>query len=733
MKRVGLVVLALLFIISTVFAAGMSTLSPKLPRGHVDKLITGQEPIRTTQVAPRATFFNELDEFVGDTVVVGFTYWESQHNGTVGRMIGYYPNEWSWFDGQGTEQIVNGAAFMSYMCLEDEGEGSDRHVRLNRAGFTDEGISVVEFTGENGYAGGGARVDGGGAGSRAGYTTFAMDSDNGQGVPAYHFVSGGPTVSKISAELLPDFPGTFSEAQVPDFDNGLDNIWPKSAYSEYEGTKYIHVVTHSNRDDDPTGQMDILYSRHEWNPANWQFIPGDPQLITDNGMNISADVAVSDDGSRVAITQTISRDYRDWPGDDPSQTNNDIYLWESLDGGTTWDWDSPVNVTDFASPNPDLLPELEDANTDTFRAYTDMNVYYDHNDVLHVAFTTPLFEFYDYDEESGDIVHFRGGTWTSVIWHWDDEHNNFTMLADGTFWNYSLPGAWHRVVNRPSMYHDDVSGILWCSFQQFGMPNEYTEIADTIWSWDSSDDFYANGEVMLTATPPDNGLGDWFGQLWADPVNITNTRGDSIGAGDLVAGECRNEREPNMSLNNDGPYLHLFYVEDYDAGFIVQEEGEFTLNDIVYHRVGKQTIIDKFGGWVYNYPMHHDSIGFWADPYDSAWTHVDWDGESPFFRGPSVGVKDKDGLLPSEFSLEQNYPNPFNPTTNINFSLAKYGKVSLTVYDVLGREVATLIDRQMNRGYHQVTFDGSELASGMYFIKLTSGDNAHVRKMILMK
>jgi len=735
MKRVGLVVLALLFIISTVFAAGMSTQTPRLPKGHVDKLITGQEHLRTTQVAPRPDFFNELDEFVGDTIIVGFTYWESQHNGTVGRMIGYYPEEWSWLDINFEQQTVNSAAFMSYMCLEDAAEAADRHVRLNRVGYNGEGIPMVEFTGANGYAGGGARVDGGGAGSRAGYTTFSMDPINGKGFPAYHFVSGGPTVSKVSAELLPDFHGTFSETQVPDHDNGLDNIWPKSVYSEYNGTKYVHIVTHSNRDDDPTGQMDILYSRHEFNPDFWSFTPGDPQLVTDNGMNISADIAVSDDGSRVAITQTISRDYRDWPGEDPSQTNNDIYLWESLDGGETWDWDNPFNVTDFAPPNPDLLPELADANTDTFRAYTDMNVYYDHNDRLHVAFTTPMFYFFDYDEESGDIVHYRGGTWTSIIWHWDEEHNNYTMLADGTFWNYCFPGAWHRVVNRPSMYHDPVSGILWCSFQQFGMPGERTYIDDeNLWGWDASDDFYASGEVMLTASPPDNELGDWFGQLWTDPVNLTNTRADSAAMDDrLEAYECRSEREPSISLNNDGSYLHLMYVEDYDAGFIVQEEGEFTLNDVVYHRVAKQTVIDQFDGWLYNFPMKHDSIGFWADPYDSAWTHDDWVGENPFYRGYFDAVGEKDGLLPHEFSLEQNYPNPFNPTTNISFSLAKYSKVTLAVYDVLGREVATLVDRQMNRGFHQVTFDGSELSSGMYFIKLTSGDNAHVRKMVLMK
>lgn len=88
---------------------------------------------------------------------------------------------------------------------------------------------------------------------------------------------------------------------------------------------------------------------------------------------------------------------------------------------------------------------------------------------------------------------------------------------------------------------------------------------------------------------------------------------------------------------------------------------------------------------------------------------------------------------PREFGLQQNYPNPFNPKTEIRFQLAEYGPVSLKVYDVLGREVATLVNTEMRAGSHQAEFDASRLASGPYFCRLSSGTSVQSRLMLLMK
>ena len=93
----------------------------------------------------------------------------------------------------------------------------------------------------------------------------------------------------------------------------------------------------------------------------------------------------------------------------------------------------------------------------------------------------------------------------------------------------------------------------------------------------------------------------------------------------------------------------------------------------------------------------------------------------------------RDGLQPGVFALEQNYPNPFNPTTTINFSLAKASNVKLTIYNILGQQVRTVVDTRMNAGQQSIVFDASRLASGVYFYRLEAGTFNAVKKMLLLK
>ncbi|MFA7419747.1 MAG: SdrD B-like domain-containing protein [Melioribacteraceae bacterium] len=94
---------------------------------------------------------------------------------------------------------------------------------------------------------------------------------------------------------------------------------------------------------------------------------------------------------------------------------------------------------------------------------------------------------------------------------------------------------------------------------------------------------------------------------------------------------------------------------------------------------------------------------------------------------------DGDGTVPSEFKLSQNYPNPFNPTTTIEVALPKAGRYSLKVYNILGQEVAVLLNKEMSAGLHKVTFDASRYASGMYIYRLTGSNVNIAKKMLLMK
>ena len=90
-------------------------------------------------------------------------------------------------------------------------------------------------------------------------------------------------------------------------------------------------------------------------------------------------------------------------------------------------------------------------------------------------------------------------------------------------------------------------------------------------------------------------------------------------------------------------------------------------------------------------------------------------------------------LIPTQYSLGQNYPNPFNPSTTIKFGLPKNSEVKLVVYDVLGQVVAELAEKEMNAGYHEVTFSASRFATGIYFYRIEAGKFVSVKKMLLLK
>ncbi|MBP9582674.1 MAG: T9SS type A sorting domain-containing protein [Ignavibacterium sp.] len=106
--------------------------------------------------------------------------------------------------------------------------------------------------------------------------------------------------------------------------------------------------------------------------------------------------------------------------------------------------------------------------------------------------------------------------------------------------------------------------------------------------------------------------------------------------------------------------------------------------------------------------------------------------EITFKVGGSTAVLEEE-IFPSTFFLNQNYPNPFNPSTSIQYQIAGISQVTLKVYDVLGNEVATLVNEAKPAGSYEVNFNASKLSSGIYFYKLQAGTFLKTKKMILMK
>lgn len=139
-------------------------------------------------------------------------------------------------------------------------------------------------------------------------------------------------------------------------------------------------------------------------------------------------------------------------------------------------------------------------------------------------------------------------------------------------------------------------------------------------------------------------------------------------------------------------------------------------------KAGFNTIRIEFGGTV------GDGL---SASFDELRLGTSWGDVSSSFV--TTAVTQRRNELPTQFVLFQNYPNPFNPSTTISYTLKRNGKVRLTIYDIIGREVVVLVDRVQNAGRHEVAFTGADLPSGVYFYRLQTANEVMTKKMALVK
>lgn len=153
-------------------------------------------------------------------------------------------------------------------------------------------------------------------------------------------------------------------------------------------------------------------------------------------------------------------------------------------------------------------------------------------------------------------------------------------------------------------------------------------------------------------------------------------------------------------------------------------------SDNVWEQVG---VVEGQGttGSAANYSFIDHPNGSGA--YDYALRSVDMNGGQRVVGQVTVNSSTDPSTVVTEFELIGNYPNPFNPTTSVRFQLAEAGRINLSVFDVQGRLVTTLMDGVVAAGVHEQTFDAAGLASGVYFARLTSGSQSDLMKMVLMK
>jgi hypothetical protein len=274
--------------------------------------------------------------------------------------------------------------------------------------------------------------------------------------------------------------------------------------------------------------------------------------------------------------------------------------------------------------------------------------------------------------------------------------------SDKTFdqfaWTDSLTG-W----SSESIQYNTLTGNLWLNFSRVGEP-----LIDTTYL---NEDIFAMGltqgahyELLLDENNAITGIGDSV--KWEFQTDSTN---------------WANERPRGIVFSHTGDtlYLSCFGSSDYvpverfvhDAVMGWQFDGLFP--DTATSEWGKGTGVN--GGLVV------DAEGkIWVQYYSSGLT-VD------------VELGKRAEEVPAEFDLSQNYPNPFNPTTTIDFNIPEAGFVNLTVYDMTGQKVATLIEQEMSAGQYSAKFDALNLASGTYVYELNVNGVKMTKKMMLMK
>lgn len=211
--------------------------------------------------------------------------------------------------------------------------------------------------------------------------------------------------------------------------------------------------------------------------------------------------------------------------------------------------------------------------------------------------------------------------------------------------------------------------------------------------------------------------------MWSDTGLTITPLSDSTAPLNMRAGVYNNNVFVTFvrdTANNDGRIYG--YSLDGNGNILWGPNSISTVASLKYDMVSAVTPSGmSVYVWSDNRNSGNNGTGVWAQ-------NVKPDGS----LGP-VGIIQISSEIPDRYSLAQNYPNPFNPSTKINFSVTSPGVVKLTVMDMLGREISTLVNSKMEPGTYNVDFDGAGLTSGVYFYRLETGSFVETKRMVLLK
>ncbi len=342
--------------------------------------------------------------------------------------------------------------------------------------------------------------------------------------------------------------------------------------------------------------------------------------------------------------------------------------------------------------------------------------------------------------------------WAAYYFGWDSNHNNEPHISHhGRILSIDQTGNISFRRNLPG-YDDEpielrdviVQGQVEVIVGNYNLPSAYYHVYvdglpfsirhfTVCYNYQDCDAYPYNGATV--ALSPDRTLYFTGGyQLWEVP-DLTSqiirlwsisSDGDSLWSRDIFNSDLETCNVfGSVAIENEG--VAIFYNTGFDrtSAFYV-------------------ALVDSHGSIVWNEPvddiesMRYSNVQ--SDSTGAVYVYAWWIAEDDSYipkiiklASLNLDVPPQQIPLPSQYQLHPNFPNPFNPSTEISFDMPYGAPATLKVYDVLGREVATLADGMLEAGTHRVTFDGTGLASGVYIYRLESNNFVQSKKMVLMK
>lgn len=410
---------------------------------------------------------------------------------------------------------------------------------------------------------------------KTGYTTLDINSSNISNIFYHGMGTATDSTKGALGKNTAYLASTFNNVVFPSPNPLRGLTWPHGVV-DHQG--YIHAVLQTNPN------TTLFYTRS-----------------TNGGTSFDVPTAIANTATMAAISQTMAASPIDnrvaivftHPLTTLWQDENVLYFESDANGNFNFTAD-PVNITNFGQQGHPM--------TNGCRAWASCNAIYDNQGELHIVYST-----LPYPTPTTQLG-------ASILWHWSEATGHSKIAGEFTWggpYGYNKPGAWHLCWDLPNL-GIDAAGNLYCIWEQCTTPG------------DSSAAGFGNFDVYASYST--NG-----GETWMAPVNLTDTH--TPGG---VAGQCMSEGWPTLARYVD-THMRILYIQDKDAGGIVQTEGSWTQNPVVFQQVPVSAILTNLtltaiptttpvvippggGSFQYTVTLHnnatHSVVGdFWTEAY----------------------------------------------------------------------------------------------------------------------